>query len=456
MEPPLPAALEALERRLDAGSSAPVAVAFSGGGDSLALLLAARAFAGRCGRPLFALHVDHGLQARSAAWAEDAERTADRLGAGFVRLDWTGDKPDSGVPAAARAARHRLIAEAARRLGAPVVLLGHTFDDQLENILMRGSGVGVGVLSEWSPSPVWPAGRGVFLCRPLLNLRRADLRLWLKAEGLGWLDDPANDDVRHPRARARQTLARRALAEGFMPLVAGEARSDGFAGLWRAEPWGGVVIDRRGLTRAEPGQARRLLQIGAVCASGAERLSRPGRVQGLLARLMAGETFVATLGGARIEADPDRVVLEREAGEAARGGLGPLALEAGMPMVWDGRFEIVADRPGLVVEALSGRAARLAPEDRAVLRGIPTSSRPALPLWRKLDDRASPPRLALAALHPHLRHNGVRCRALCEERLAAAAGVVAREVQIGEIQIGTNPHMAHLPVSPYVEAGSKD
>jgi tRNA(Ile)-lysidine synthase len=311
---------------------------------------------------------------------------------------------------------------------------------------MRGSGVRVGVLREWSPSPVWPQGRGVFLCRPLLNLGRADLHLWLKAEGLGWLDDPANDDQRHPRARAR-----RALAQGCPPPAFDNARPGAFGGLWRAEPWGGVVVDRRGLTRTEPDQAVHLLQIAAVCASGAERLARPGRAQGLLARLMAGETFTATLGGARIEADPDRVVLEREAGEAARGGLGPLTLQAETPMVWDGRFEITADRPALVVEALRGQAARLAPADRPVLTEIAASARPALPVWRKLDDAAAPPRLALAAPNPHLQYNGVRCRALCEERLAAAAGVVARETQIG-----TNPHMAHLPLPPYVEAGSKD
>ena len=411
-----------LERRLDAASRAPVAVAFSGGGDSLALLLAAQAYAGRCGRPLVALHLDHGLQAASAAWAEDAERTAGRLGAAFVGLAWTGDKPGRGLPAAARAARHRLIAEAARQLGAPVVLVGHTLDDQLENVLMRGAGVRVGLLREW-----------------------------LAAEGLGWLDDPANADLRHPRVRARRALAEGVLAEGAASLMLDEARSDAFAGLWRAEPWGGAVLDRQGLSRAEPGQAARLLQIAAVCVSGAERLSRPARAEGLLARLKAGERFVATLGGARIEARTGEVVLEREAGEAARGGLEPLVLEVGTPQVWDGRFEVGADLPGLAVEALRGQGSKLGRDDRARVASIPAAARPALPLWRKLDDSGAAPRLALAAPHPHLQCNGVRCRALCEERLAAASGAVTREEMIG-----TKPHMAHLPLPSYVEAGSKD
>ncbi|MGZ3346422.1 MAG: tRNA lysidine(34) synthetase TilS [Caulobacteraceae bacterium] len=452
MGAPLPAAAQVLERRLDASSGAPVAVAFSGGGDSLALLLAARTFAERCGRPLVALHVDHGLQPASAAWAEAAERTARRLGAGFVRLDWTGEKPAAGVPTAARAARHRLIAGAARGLGAPVVLVGHTFDDQLENALMRGAGVRIGVLSEWSPSPVWPEGRGLFLCRPLLGQRRADLRRWLSAEGFAWLDDPANDDQRHPRARARLALARQDLTLGDSEPPAIDAiRGTGWAGLWRAQPWGGVVLDRQGLGRAGRSEAVHLLQAAATCVSGAERLSRPGRAEGLLARLMAGEAFVATLGGARIEADAGQVRLEREAGEAARGGLAPLVLEAGTPAVWDGRFEIAAEGPGLVVEALRGQGARLDPRDRADLAAVPAAARPALPLWRRLDDPAAPPRLVLGSVHDHLGYNGVRCRALCEERLAAASGVVSTEAQIG-----TNARMVHLPFPAYLEAGSKD
>jgi tRNA(Ile)-lysidine synthase len=212
-----------------------------------------------------------------------------------------------------------------------------------------------------------------------------------------------------------------------------------------------VALDREALTRAEPGKAVRLLQIVAACASGAERLSRPARAEGLLARLKAGEAFIATLGGARIEAGAGQVTVEREAGEAARGGLQPLVLERSEPTVWDGRFEIMADEQGLVVETLRGRAARLDREDRAVLRAVPAAARPALPVWRRLDEFAAPPRLALAAPHAHLGYNSVRCRPLCEERLAAATGVVTTEAKVG-----TMARMVYLPLPPYVEAGSKD
>ena len=436
---PLAAALDVLERRLDPSSPAPIAAAFSGGGDSLAVMLAARAFSERAGRPLVAVHVDHGLQASSAAWADGAEVMAARLGVPFIRLAWTGAKPATGLPAAARAARHRLIAEACRALGARVALIGHTLDDQLENAVMRGAGVPVGTLREWSPSPVWPEGRGLFLCRPLLATRRAELRDWLRKEGLDWIDDPANADPRHARARARLAIAHGAAAE---PVAATDLRS--LAGLWSVTPWGGVVIDRRGLLAAEPDQALRLLQICAACASGAEGLARPARARSVMGRLQQGEDFASSLAGARIEAGPDRVAVEREAGEAERGGLEPLVVEPGQTTVWDGRFEISAGRGALRVEALRGQSARLGERDRAAMLGVAVSGRPALPVFRPVDDQGTAPRLALTGLGAHIDLEGPTCRTLCEARLAAAAGRVKTELGIGEAESGTITRMANL------------
>ena len=192
----------------------PIAVAVSGGGDSLAALLAAKAWADRHGRRVLALTVDHGLQPQSAAWTRFAAgETAARLGADFRALTWDGPKPCAGLPAAARRARHRLIAEAARRAGARVVVFGHTADDILEAELMKAEGARLGGLREWAPSPVWPQGRGVFLLRPLLELRRAAIRDVLLQAGETWIDDPANEDPRSTRARARLRLGGEDLAD---------------------------------------------------------------------------------------------------------------------------------------------------------------------------------------------------------------------------------------------------
>lgn len=446
MAPPARAVLEVLGRRLDARSEAPIAVAFSGGGDSLALMLAARAFAEQAGRRLVALHVDHGLQPQSAVWADQAETTAARLGVPTMRLAWIGPKPTAGVPAAARAARHRLIAAACRALGAAVALIGHTLDDQLENALMRGAGVPVGPLREWAPSPVWPEGRGLFLCRPLLAVRRAEIRRWLADEGLAWLEDPANADLRHPRARARQ-----AITEGAGGVAGVEPDLRSLAELWRITPWGGVTVDRLGLLSAAPDQVLRLMQLAAACASGAEGLARPGRARSLLARLTLEKAFVATLCGARIMADAGAVTFEREAGEMERGGLEPIVVEAGQTEVWDGRFEIAAGSAGLRVEALRGHAARLEALDRAAMLEVPASARPGLPVIRRLDEPQATPRLALMDARAHIDPGSSSCRALCEDRLAAATGLVTCETEIGTIA-----RMANSLRPPYVRVGSKD
>jgi tRNA(Ile)-lysidine synthase len=442
MDAPLQAALEVLARRLDPRARAPLAVAVSGGGDSLALLLAARTFADHSGRTLVVLHVDHRLQASSGDWAVAAAKAAAGLGAGFRRLDWLGDKPNAGLPAAARQARHRLIADAARQMGARVVLLGHTLDDQLENALMRAEGAPVGPLRQWTPSPVWPQGRGLFLCRPLLAARRADLRRLLASRGLDWIEDPANADARHARVRARAAVARG--ERGAMTPIA-DIRV--LAQACRALPWGGIEIDRAVLLDAPAPQALRLLQIALASAAGVESLARPARAGALLARLAVGETFVSTLGGARVQA-ARTVLIGREAGEAARGGLGPLNPRPGTSEVWDGRFAIEAPEPGWTAQALRGLAARLAPGERARLREIPAWARLSLPVWRRRDDPSAPLRLALGGPDAHIDGNGLRCRALCQERFAAAAGLVSNEVEIG-----TFARMANVPRPSYVGAG---
>ena len=271
-------------RRLDPTLPGPVAVGFSGGGDSLALLLAARAWARTAGRPLLALTVDHGLNPQSRSWTCQAETIAAALGVRFQALAWEGDKPRAGLQAAARRARHALLAAAAREAGASVLLLGHTRDDVGEARWMRAQGSSVGSPREWSPSPAWPEGRGVFLLRPFLDVGRVELRQMLAPAGLAWIEDPANDDIRFLR-----TLARRAAAPGERPPE-------------QPAPEGGFEVDPSGTVRLGRGAAPSLLAMACVCTGGGERPPRREALERLVRRLAAGKVFTATLAGARIRA----------------------------------------------------------------------------------------------------------------------------------------------------------
>lgn len=309
-------------------------MALSGGGDSLALLRLAQAWAARAGRPVLALTVDHGLNPDSAAWtrfaaARAAESGAAESSAAFQALTWAGDKPASGLPAAARAARHALLAKAARDAGASVILLGHTADDTVETERMRGGDApGIGRLRGWAPSPAWPQGRGVMLLRPLLGLHRTDLRRWLSERGERWLDDPANEDARYARVRARQTsepapAPGEALDEAAVARLAAGATEG-------AE--GALLLPREALRAAPDAVARRVVSAAALCAGGGRTPPRGPQTEALLQRLRATDDGVSGLCGARVRFRAEGVTFQREPGDRARR---PRPIEDG---VIDGRY----------------------------------------------------------------------------------------------------------------------
>lgn len=384
----------ALDRRLDPASAAPLAVGFSGGGDSLFLLKAVLDL----GRPVLALVVDHGLQAGSDRWTADAVAKACALGAEARALVWTGEKPKTGLPAAARRARHALLAEAVRAVGAKVLLLGHTASDLAEGVAMRAEGSTVSDPREWSPSPVWPEGRDVFLLRPLLALSRDEIRKGLADQGETWLDDPANEDLRYARARVRA-----AGAGDVSPTPAASLPPPRF------------TVDAVGTIRLPRDVAAAHLAAALLCAAGTERPPRGERLERLVQRIRSGEAFAATLSGARIEAGDD-VLICRDAGETARGGLAPLELAPGQTGVWDGRWEVTAGNAPLTVTALKGKAASLSAADRARLSAIPASARPALPL---ISTPLDGPKLA--------PEGGGRARLLVLGRFKAAVGLCDQE-----------------------------
>ncbi|NJC40194.1 tRNA(Ile)-lysidine synthase [Brevundimonas alba] len=390
-------------------------MALSGGGDSVALLHAAAGWTRDHGRRLLALTVDHGLCPDSARWTDFARDAAHAAGADWQGLSWEGPKPAAGLPAAARAARHRLIADAARQAGARVILFAHTAGDVAEGELMRAEGSTLGRLRDWSPSPVWPECRGLMLLRPMLDVARADLRDWLTAQGLSWIDDPANEDPKYARSRARLSLLPSGTAgdpavgptrmRGPLPLPAGE---------------GSFLIDRSIAPHA--------LAATLVCAGGGDRPPRGGRLDRLLQRLGAGESFTATLCGARIEASPDQVLVTREPGEFSRHPSPPLPLLPGGETVWDGRWLLTASEPGWSVAPAAGRLASLSGPDRARLAALPPPARATRPVL-----------IRHGAPAPVLASPTVTMRSLVEQRLAFALDRMTHETELEPRADGATP-----------------
>lgn len=391
-----------LDRRLKPRSVAPIAVALSGGGDSHALTLMAAEWAASRGRSLLVLNVDHQIHPRSRAWTAACAGLAERLGASFRALAWEGEKPPHGLQAAARIARHGLLAQAAREAGASVILLGHTAGDLHEAAAMRAEGSTTPSPREWAPSPAWPEGRGVFLLRPMLGLGRADLRDWLRARGESWIDDPSNDDMRFARARARAAGPKGAAAPDAPPEQTA-------AQVLPAE------VDRAGvITMPRSGLPGRLTAAACLCAAGSSQPPRGDRLARIQTLIVSAAGGVATLAGARIEAAGEVVRFMREPG---RGAAPVLDLATGLTGVWDGRFELAADRPMRVAQ-LAGHMARLDPSERRALQTIPAKARGGLPVV--IEDR----RVRCPALAPVA---GLEIRCLVSERLLAACGAIECE-----------------------------
>jgi tRNA(Ile)-lysidine synthase len=199
---------EAAKRLFADWKAAPaIVLAVSGGPDSIALMwLAARwRRALTRGPELVAVTIDHGLRAEAAREARDVKRLAKSLDLPHRTLRWTGPKPKAGLPAAAREARYRLLAQAARAGGATHILTGHTRDDQAETLLMRmlrGSGIaGLAAMARETERD------GVRLVRPLLDIPKSRLIATLQKAKIDFADDPTNHDVSFTRPRLRAVLA---------------------------------------------------------------------------------------------------------------------------------------------------------------------------------------------------------------------------------------------------------
>lgn len=177
-----------------------VLVACSGGADSLALAAALAFVASRARLRAGLVTVDHQLQEGSAQRAEAVVKVARDMGLEPAEVLTVTVGAQGGPEAAAREARYAALAEAAERLKAETVLLGHTRDDQAETVLLglaRGSGL---------RSLSGMAARSRRYRRPLLDLPRATTVAACRAMGLTPWDDPHNEDPRYTRVRVRRTV----------------------------------------------------------------------------------------------------------------------------------------------------------------------------------------------------------------------------------------------------------
>lgn len=342
--------------RLPVGET--VGVALSGGGDSTALLHLCLA----AGLKVEAVTVDHRLRPESASEAAAVAACCAAMGVRHEVRVWEHGVVPGNLMDQARRARMGLIAAWARDRGIGVVALGHTRDDVAEGVLMglaRSAGLAglSGMRTEWSKA-------GLRFVRPLLAVGREDLRDWLRVEGIGWIDDPTNDNDRFTRTRARKALAALGpvgITGAGLAEVAGHlAQAQEALTALIAEIAGQVVQEAAGALRFDPSLwsrpvevQRQIVVAGVMWLSGADYAPRAAEVGRLIAAMALGRD--ATLSGCRARAG----WLMRE--PRAAGGPVPVG------QLWDGRWMVTG--PAAEVRALGAEGLRQMPEWRKT--GLP-------------------------------------------------------------------------------------
>jgi len=366
-----------------------LAVAVSGGPDSMALtLLLAEWAVSRDGR-LDALTADHRLRPQSTAEAQQVGRWLAKLpGVTHRILTWSDPKPETGIQAAARAARYRLLSDYCRDQGILHLCTAHHRDDQHETHRLR-AGHGSGALGLAGMSAIRPLD-GVRLLRPLLGIGKAELIALLEARGQTWIEDPSNSNPSFERVRLRaaETATETQDIAALHRLGLERQRLESAAAEHLAEtliihPSGWAEIDRDALPETVSGS----LAFGWLlqCIGGNDYPVSEERRDEALARLGGDAGADFTLGGCHLRRQGAGVAIHRDWG-AIQHRLAP-----GTRTLWDGRFDVTvppefSSQPRLTIarlgEAGLRELGRLGHAQAGY--GIPEPARKALPaLWQE-------------------------------------------------------------------------
>ena len=394
-----------------------IAIACSGGGDSMALALLTDIWAKAHGGAATALIVDHGIRAESAA---EAKAVAEELSRHRIKsevLRHTGPRIRGDIQAAARNIRYDLLTGWCAARGYLHLAVAHHLEDQAETALLRLSrGSGVDGLAAMAPVV---ETRSLRIIRPLLQVPRAKLELTLERRKVRHVDDPSNRDNAFARVRIRKLSA--ALAEeGMTPhrlaaTASNMARArtaiegDVAAVLARTTvlfPQGFGRVSTDALQRAPEEIALRALSRLLMCVGGSDYTPRMIRVERLYDWIRDGAPSGGrTLSGCRVLPREDGLLVCREA-SAAR-----TSVPARGDVFWDGRFRMrFTARARGEIRRLGGEGWRCAVTIAPELRNLPIPSvvRPSLPAIWESDRLRSVPHLGLfrekrlpLVRHPH-------------------------------------------------------
>ena len=395
-----------------------VGAAVSGGPDSTALVILLDLWKREnpAAPAIHVLTVDHGLRAEASREADTVVDLAIRLGHSAEKLVWRhdGPPPASGIQAEARAARYRLLVDAAHRSQLDAVLLAHTRDDQAETFLMhlaRGSGV-----AGLAGMPAERTIDGVRFLRPLLGIAKADLLAVLAEARTPYVTDPSNLSDRYTRVRIRKALPAFAklglTADRLADTARRMARAEAALTSATDDLFQQAARDHGGVwSIATAALATAPEEIGLRLIVRLIRTIRPSdyppRAEALENWSNAFRSGIAprrsTMAGVVLHLRQTRLWLYAEAG---RTGFPAIAIDADGEHVWDNRFVISIAGSG-------GRHLLIGPRGPGGRNGdMPAAAAAGLPTVRSADGSDLPAELSVVIrpICAQMLHEGEDCR----------------------------------------------
>lgn len=350
-------------------SSPIVAVAVSGGSDSLALIHLADEWAKERGGRAIAITVDHGLRTASLTEAETVHEWLKNVDIEHHILHWQGIKPESNIQAEARIARYGLLSDWCNQNAILHCLIAHHQDDQAETFLLRlqrGSGV-----DGLAAMPLVTHYLGVRIIRPLLDLSKTDLQHFLTAKGLRWIEDPSNSNPHYVRSHIRQFLTAPFANSTEQAIISpslfasrlaqsaehmGRARAslearaaDAMLSTTAIYPEGYCCLQRDNFNRLLEEEALRILSSILTTISGRYYKPRFEELTRLYLSIRSTTPFKGvTLWGCYLFAKGGMLICCREPAAVQES----IALSPGKGALWDNRFQVCVKNAGIRVEAL--------------------------------------------------------------------------------------------------------
>jgi tRNA(Ile)-lysidine synthase len=369
-----------------------IAIAVSGGADSMALAALGASWAQARGGAARAFIVDHGLRPESSAEAQTVAERCRAMGLAADILVWTGPKPRRGIQAAARQARYDLLATACHRARSLHLLVAHHRDDQAETVALRaerasasGGLAGMTAVAEW---------QDVRLLRPLLDMPKDRLVATARARGLAWVEDPSNIDTAFARARLRGSgrdlpSPDVILAHQRRRLLAEAQGAVDLAGCTAIHPAGFAELDHRAWLDLASERRSFVVTRLAMSVGGLAYPPRRDRLSRFLERLGGGAGFAsATLGRCLWRRTGQVVRITRENRHLSD----QIDLEAGKTVHWDGRFLVTSPVPGVCVAAL-GAAGWRRLREQGTGGELPEAAAVVVPAFHDLEGLAAVPHL---------------------------------------------------------------